>query len=646
MMKQIRHLRVPPWRRVVVIAHDWTAIVICLWLSFLVRFDYAIPDGYRDLFLKSLPWVFLIQAPVFYALGLYRGVWAFASLHDLFSIGRAILIGNLLCFAGVYLSGDTFTGWPRSIFLLDSVFLLLSLGGGRFVYRYTRDILFARRTQRKRVLIIGAGRTGALIAKELLSATTHSSHIVGYLDDNIKLQGSQIQGANVLGPIESIGKWIQKRRPDEVVIAIPGLKGAVVKMIFARTQNAGIACRIIPNIGDILVGRLGNNLRKVSVEDLLRRDTVTVDQAALSNFFRGKSVLITGAGGSIGSELSRQVLRYGPSRVVFFERSEFNLYRLEQTLKLELEEQIPFVIDTKFILGDVLDEKKLESIFSEYAPKIVIHAAAYKHVPLIEENPGEGLKNNALGTYRVTNQCAKSGVETLVMVSTDKSVRPTSIMGATKRVAEMIVSRIGMESKLRTLAVRFGNVLDSDGSVLPLFRSQIARGGPVTVTHPEMTRYFMTIPEASSLVLQAALLGKGGEVFLLDMGEPVKIAQLAEDLISLSGLRPHKDIEIQFTGLRRGEKLYEELLVDTKNARQTTHPKIWMSQEDLAGALPEGWKNAIERLEDGLTSEEARKMIQAWVQDYKPNATENESSPSTPDEFDPTKPIVKSKLTH
>lgn len=609
------------WRRMIVISHDWAAIGFCLWLSFLIRFDFQIPATHSPLFLKALPWVYVVQALIFLMLGLYRGVWAFASLPDLFSIGRAVIIANLVCVAGIFLFPLEFIGWPRSIFFIDTALLILALGGGRFLYRYSRDYIFSFKSDKKSILIIGAGKTGSLIAKELTQTENSPVRIVGFLDDNERLIGSKIQGALIYGPIEDLRIILERKKPDEVVIAIPGLSGSKVKSIFNETQALQIGCRIVPDVRNILSGRLNHNLRKVGVEDLLKRDTVQVDEAGLSDFFREKSVLITGAGGSIGSELSRQVCSYGPKQVVFFERAEFNLYRIERELRRKQEQGLLPPSDLYFVLGDVLDESKLSQVFSQYKPQIVIHAAAYKHVPLIEENPAEGLRNNALGTYRTATQAANSGCEVFVLVSTDKAVRPTSIMGATKRIAEMIVSQIGARSNLHTLAVRFGNVLDSEGSVLPLFRQQIAQGGPVTVTHAEMTRYFMTIPEASSLVLQAALLGRGGEVFILDMGEPVKIATLAEDLIMLSGLVPGKDIEIKFTGLRRGEKLYEELLVDTKNARGTTHPKVWMSQDDLNGHLPAIWETVVQQKFDGqLSSEEAVEIVRKWVHDYKPES--------------------------
>ncbi|RYZ85319.1 MAG: polysaccharide biosynthesis protein, partial [Proteobacteria bacterium] len=582
------------WRRAIVISHDWAAIGICLGLSFLIRFDFQLPATHAPLLFKALPWVFLVQSAVFLMLGLYRGVWAFASLPDLFSIGRAVVIANLVCVAGIFLFPTEFVGWPRSIFFIDTALLILALGGGRFLYRYSRDYFFAYKNGKKTVLIIGAGKTGSLIAKELTHAEDSSMRVIGFIDDYERLIGSKLQGVPIYGPIQDLKIILERKKPDDVVIAVPGLSGEKIKAIFHETQMLRIGCRIVPDVRNMLSGKLRSNLRNVGVEDLLKRETVQIDEAGLSEFFRGKSVLITGAGGSIGSELSRQVCGYLPMQIVFFERSEFNLYRIERELRKKQELGLLPSVSLHFVLGDVLDENKLNSVFTLYRPQIVIHAAAYKHVPLIEENPAEGIRNNVLGTYRTANHAARSGAEVFVLVSTDKAVRPTSIMGATKRIAEMVVSQIGASTKLRTLAVRFGNVLDSDGSVLPLFRQQIAQGGPVTVTHPEMTRYFMTIPEASSLVLQATLLSRGGEVFILDMGKPVRIADLAEDLIMLSGLVPGKDIEIKFSGLRRGEKLYEELLVDTKNARNTTHPKVWMSQEDLEGSLPTDWEILVQ----------------------------------------------------
>jgi len=603
-------------RRFTVFIFDLFAIGIAFVGAFALRFDFKVPPAEAALIIHSLPWVFLIQAPVFVVHGLYRGLWAFASLRDLLLIVRAVFFATVLslCF---FFAWDRLIGWPRSIFLIDAGLLVLTVGGARFTYRAARETFWRIHQKRTRILIVGAGRSASLIARETSSQPELSTQVVGFLDDDPRLVGIQIHGAAVLGQVNSLDRWLSKLKPDQVVIAIPSLAGPRVKEILSVVRKHNIQCRICPPIRDMLLGKVKvNQLREVHVEDVLPRDVVKVDDTSLGTWITGRCIMVTGAGGSIGSELCRQVLKYKPSTLVLYERSEFNLYQFERELRRD-----PTLDDTRFafVIGDILNEKRLQNTFSKYKPEIILHAAAYKHVPLMEENIFEALNNNVLGTYRLVMNAAASGIKHFVMISSDKAVRPTSVMGATKRMAELVVHSIGKRSAMTTTAVRFGNVLDSQGSVLPLFRAQIANGGPVTVTHPEVTRFFMTIPEASQLVLQASLLGRGGEIFLLDMGEPILIRELAEELIRLSGLRPYEDIDIVFTGLRHGEKLYEELLIDMSHAKRTAHPKIMVSTQEMDSNLPDDWETVLRSFaanEEVPRDENLLAWIQGWVPCY------------------------------
>ncbi len=608
-------------RRGLALAYDWLAIPAALVGAFLLRFDFQVPPAEWGLIWKSLPWILATQAITFWAHGLYRNIWSFVGLRDLRWVFQAVLTSVALTGGVLFFVQDRLAGWPRSVFLLDGILLTLVLGGGRFAYRFAAEVKLLDRSKRRKLLFVGAGRTANLIVREFLSQSQLNVAITGFVDDDRALKGMSLNGAPVLGTIADLGRVMDRVRPDEVIIAIPSLVGPKVKTVLAAAQSRQIACRICPPIRSALTGANSlSMLREVKPEDALRRDVVSVDDSALSSLIGGKSILVTGAGGSIGSELCRQLLRYEPSTLVLFERSEFNLYRIEQELS-------PLAADGRiqtrliFAMGDILDERRVREVLAAHRPEIVYHAAAYKHVPLMEENVGMALQNNVVGTHCMTRLAAEGGVKSFVLVSTDKAVRPTSVMGASKRMAELVTRHVGLETGMQTSAVRFGNVLDSEGSVLPLFRRQIAAGGPVTITHPEINRFFMTIPEAALLVLQASALGGKGELYLLDMGEPVKIRQLAEDLISLAGLRPHIDIPIVYTGLRKGEKLYEELLINEKGIQDTPHPKIKVSTEELAHRLPSEWRSRVEAFADtGLPGADSTSMswIQEWVPEYGP----------------------------
>lgn len=604
-------------QRLWVLLWDWLAIPAAFVGAFLIRFDFSIPRAEWRMLQAALPLVFGIQCVTFWAHGLYRNIWAYVGLRDLRWVFQAVVVAVALSVGVLFMQADRLVGWPRSVFFLDGILLALILGGGRFAYRFAIETRLLGRKTRRRVLFVGAGATANVFAREFLSQASLNVRIVGFLDDDRSLRGLRIQGSPILGTLDQIEAVLDRVRPDEVVIAIPSLVGPKVKAILQATQARQIGCRICPPVREALSGKISlSQLRTVKPEDVLRREVVQVDDSALSGLIRGKSVLVTGAGGSIGSELCRQLLRYEPATLVLFERAEFNLYRIEQELMAWAREE-KFSTRLVFAMGDILDERRVAEVLREHRPELVYHAAAYKHVPLMEENVSEALRNNVVGTARMAKLSAELSVKTFVLVSTDKAVRPTSVMGASKRMAELVTRRIGVDTGMKTAAVRFGNVLDSEGSVLPLFRKQIAAGGPVTITHPEINRFFMTIPEAALLVIQASALCRGGELYLLDMGQPVKILQLAEDLISLAGLRPHVDIPIVFTGLRKGEKLYEELLINETGIRDTQHPKIKVSTSELERVLEEGWSAKVDSFARAASLPEASRLIE-WIQEWVP----------------------------
>ncbi|MBI5139174.1 polysaccharide biosynthesis protein [Candidatus Nomurabacteria bacterium] len=610
----------PNLRRFIVFVFDFIAIGVSFVGAFFLRFDFKIPPVYFPLIKQGLLWVYLCQTAVFVSQGLYRGLWSFASLRDLFLILKSVFLAVSLTVIVFAMNWNRLLGWPRSILVLDGFLLLMILGGGRFAFRFSREVILSWTKKRKKILIIGAGQTAHLIAREFLQRPELCKKIVGFLDDNPRLSGFRLHGISVLGRLDTVSRWVNKYNPNEIIIAIPSLPGTKIKKILSVAQKFNISCRTCPPIRDVLLGNVHlNQLREVRVEDLLCRNIVTVNEKGLENFVKNKKVLITGAGGSIGSELCRQILKYNPSVLVLYERSEYNLYRIEQEFKTTFS---PNINKTKleFVIGDILDEQKLTGTFERFLPEIVLHAAAYKHVPLMEENLDEAIKNNVLGTYILAQVVLQFYVKNFVLISTDKAVRPTSIMGASKRMAELITSQLGQLNHITKFsAVRFGNVLDSEGSVLPLFREQLFRGGPITVTHPEITRYFMTIPEASQLVLQAAMLAKGGEVFLLDMGDPILIRELAEELIKLSGLRPYDDIDIVYTGLRKGEKLYEELFIEDQHIKHTVHSKILVSLNELFAKLPKDWEEKLQDFSKRSTlysNKEIVQFIKLWVPEY------------------------------
>jgi FlaA1/EpsC-like NDP-sugar epimerase len=561
-----RHLRL------IIIFHDLLIVALSWMASYFFRYEFELTAGAQSSMLKTLPIVILVQAPVFWKFGLYKGVWRFASMNDLMNIMRSVVTGALIVSIILFIL-YRLEGVPRSSLLLYPLFLGMLLGAPRMLYRMWKDHTFQvlNTRDKSRVLIIGAGNAGEALLRDIMREGIYE--VVGFLDDSERLHGSKLHGVTVLGPVDKLSEYTNEYEVDLIILAVPSAKPARLREMIDICEKSGINFRTLPRVHDLVNGKVSvQELREVLIEDLLGREPVSLDWKQIYENLTGKVVLITGGGGSIGSELCRQIASIGPARLVLLERNEFNLYSIE----MELQKKYPG-LNMHACLGDICDDATVDYIFNKYRPEIVFHAAAYKHVPLLEEQIREAAFNNIIGTCNIANAADRHNVKTFVLISTDKAVNPTNIMGTCKRVAEIYCQNLDARSITHFITVRFGNVLDSAGSVVPLFRQQIAAGGPVTVTHPEITRYFMTISEASQLILQAAAMGNGGEIFVLDMGEPVQIAYLAEQMILLSGKEPGKDIDIVYTGLRPGEKLYEELFHENETLSGTSHDKILLA---------------------------------------------------------------------
>jgi FlaA1/EpsC-like NDP-sugar epimerase len=572
-------------RNLAIFAHDMAAAALAWMLAYWLRFNFDIPDQYFSGMVSALAWVVPLHAAVFVALGVHRGLWRYVSVKDLQRIVLAVALAAALVGAGVFML--QLRDVPRSVLILQPLLLIMAMGGMRFAYRAWREhqLYGGVHLEGEPVLILGAGDAAVMLLRELKRSTEW--RVVGLLDDEADKHGRAIDGVPVLGALREVAEHAARLQVRNVIIAMPSAAAGIRRRAAESAAAAGLTVLTVPAIDDLLSGRVSiSSLRKVELEDLLGRDPIRLDDEGLHHLLTGRRVLVTGAGGSIGSELCRQIARYAPGRLVFFEQSEFALYRIEQEFAAQFPE-----IGIVCVVGDVKDEAGLAATFATHRPEVVFHAAAYKHVPLMEnENAWQALRNNVLGTSCVAHAAMSAGVGKFVMVSTDKAVNPTNVMGASKRLAEMACQALQLQgSDTQFVTVRFGNVLGSSGSVIPRFREQIARGGPVTVTHPDIIRYFMLIPEAAQLVLQAGLMGQGGEIFVLDMGEPVKIVDLARDMIRLSGYS-EEEIKIVFTGLRPGEKLYEELLADGEHTLPTLHPKLRIARAQAslsAAALDE-----------------------------------------------------------
>ncbi len=605
-----------------------------------MRFNFELPAYYAAELRLTLVLVVPLQLIIFWQFNLYRGIWRYASTTDLRRIFLAVMLSAAvipLMFWMLRLGLIV----PRSVLIINPLLLILMMGGSRFIYRLWKEqALYGNiKLHGEPVLVLGAGDAAANLAKDM--AKSSDWRLVGFLDDDTGKHGLTLHGIKVLGALDELPKWVERLNVTQAIIAMPSGSHQVRRHAIEVCNQAGVKTLTVPSFDDLLSGRVAiSQLRAVELDDLLGRDPVTLDAAGLHELITGNAVMVTGAGGSIGSELCRQIARFNPATLMLFEQSEFALYTIEQELRLTQPD-----LACEFLIGDVRDTSRLDEVMDKYRPAVVFHAAAYKHVPLMERhNAWQAVRNNVLGTWCVAQAAQRHGVAKFVLISTDKAVNPTNVMGASKRLAEMVCQGLQQPQEAplsnslpqagertngkdnlqfpgtRFVMVRFGNVLGSTGSVIPKFREQIAKGGPITVTHPDITRYFMSIPEAAQLVLQAGLMGKGGEIFVLDMGEPVMIVDLAKDLIHLSGLT-EDDIRIEFTGLRPGEKLFEELLADSEHTLPTPHPKLRIAQAREVNVVWVesllAWVGACATQDDA----EVKLALVQWVPEYVPDKT-------------------------
>lgn len=605
-------------------AHDMVVSVFAWFIAFQLRFNFSVPSEMSQAIWFPLLFTLPVQGYIFWKSGLYRGIWHFASIPDLRRILFAVGLSALSVATAMVMLRIAV---PRSVLVLNPILLIVMMGGSRLLYRAWKEHRLYSLTQFRGapVLVLGAGETGISLLKSL--SKNRDWRVVGFLDDNPHLHQLQLYGVSVLGALDSLPYHAQSMGVTHAIVAMPSESHEVRHRAVKIANQAGLTVLTVPSFEDLMSGNVNvSQIRPVEVEDLLGREPVVLDSAGLQHLLTEKTVMVTGAGGSIGSELCRQITRYKPSLLLMFEMNEYALYALEQ----EFLQTFPNV-NILCIIGDVKNAKRLNSVLQRHRPAVVFHAAAYKHVPLMENsNVSEALQNNVIGTQILAEACKENGVKKFILVSTDKAVNPTNVMGASKRLAEMVCQSNQEEGGTSFVMVRFGNVLGSSGSVIPKFREQIAKGGPLTVTHPDVTRYFMSIPEATQLVMQAALMGRGGEIFVLDMGEPIKIADLAREMIRLSGM-PEDTIAIEFTGLRPGEKLYEELLADDEHTLPTPHPKLRIAKaREVDGEWTVAllkWLELVNDRDESVIKEELR----VWVEDYIGDIHSSQQRPINPD---------------
>jgi len=603
---------------------DLVVLTAAFVVSYLLRFDFSIPADYLRNAPTQLPVVVLIQFASVLLVGIYSFVWRYVGLTEVKAFVRAAAYSALLLLALRLGLPGNLDAWrvPRSIILLDTLLAF----GGLLGIRVVRRVLYERfernhgasgateASASKRALLVGAGSAGVLASRELRGRGNRDIEPIGFVDDDPRKQGTVINGLKVLGSSTDLTRLISDLAIERVIITMTASGSGVIRSILDAGERAGVEVRIVPTLHEIVAGQVAvSRFREVQIEDLLGRDPVRLDDEKVRDFVAGKCVLLTGAGGSIGGELANQIARFNPLRLVLVERSEGALFEVERKLK-DLWPQI----NISSFLGDVSDASRTAEAFRRWRPHVVFHAGAHKHVPMMESHPSEAVRNNILATRSLGRIAGEYGVETFVLVSTDKAVRPSSVMGASKRVAELLIQDLATEfDRSRFLAVRFGNVLGSAGSVVPIFREQIGRGGPVTVTHPDAIRYFMTPSEAAQLVLEAGAIGAGGDILILDMGEPVKILELAKDMITLSGYKAFNEIPIIFTGLRPGEKLSEELELSGEDIDRTTHPKVFRGR--LAAYHPDEVRAALDRLQT-LAEQEDQSGIRRFLSEFLPEA--------------------------
>ncbi len=617
-------------RRPVQFLTDLAVLSSAFLLASTPAINLRLPDFFVETALSQLPFIVLVQFSALFLVGAYSIIWRYVSIGDIKVFLKAAFIsGAILLALRFVLTFSDFRLWqiPISVILIDTVLAFGGLLGVRVLRRFFYEVreknqLFSRkrRLKQKPTLLVGAGRMGATLAKEMIGRADAELEIRGFVDDEARKKGGSVSGIKVLGTTKDLPRLVEEMGIKQVVIAVDDAQGKEIRRILDICTTIPVKAQIVPSLNEIAHGRISvSRIRDVQIEDLLGREPVSLDDKNLHEFLTDKTVMVTGAGGSIGSELVRQITRYRPQRLLLVERTEFLLFEIGRELQAVIPD-IPCIS----LLADVGDEARMREIFEKFSPEVVFHAAAHKHVPLMEINSAEAIKNNVFATQLIGKLAGEYGVSDFVLISTDKAVNPTSIMGASKRIAEIVVQGLDQTYSTNFMAVRFGNVLGSAGSVVPIFREQIEKGEAITVTHKAMTRYFMTIPEASQLVLQAGALGKGGEIFILDMGEPVKILDLAEDMIRLSGLTPYEDIDVVFTGVRKGEKLFEELEINGEHLLNTHHPKIFIGK--IATYSPEEVGHCISSFRTAVDSrddEQIRHLFNAFL----PEATIEEKEP-------------------
>jgi len=557
-------------QRYLVFLLDLFFIICSYLLAYLLHSDFLVERTQTEFITDILPIVVISKAIVFLSSRLYRSMWKYASLSDAFEIIKTVSLGSVVSLFAILVLRE-YDYFSRVIFLLDWGILLCLVVGSRLTWRIYREMyVIPRLKSGPRTLVVGAGEAGNQLLHEIRKSPKANYNVLGFVDDDPQKADMLLGGIKVLGNTKQLSRLAEDLNIEMIIIAIPSAQGRDVRSIIRRCENANVRFKILPGISDLISGKVEvSQIKDVEIDDLLGREPVKLDERSISRYLEGKRVLVTGAGGSIGSEICRQVAKFAPRKIILLDSAETPLFHIER----ELVGTHPNLMLVP-VIADIRNRERLECLFDEFAPEVVFHAAAYKHVPMMEYNPVEAVTNNIGGTRNLAEMADRFGVHDFVMISTDKAVNPTNVMGASKRAAECFIQVLSAKSTTKFSTVRFGNVLGSNGSVIPMFMEQIKKGGPVTVTDPKVVRYFMTIPEASQLVLQAACLGRSGEIFVLDMGEPMPILELAEELIRLSGFEPYEDIDIVFTGLRPGEKLFEELLISGENVLQTSHEKI------------------------------------------------------------------------
>jgi FlaA1/EpsC-like NDP-sugar epimerase len=604
------------YRRFVVTLLHVPQVLVAYYLAFLLRFEGVLHPVYAELLISYLPHLIFIRIFFYLLFGLHKDLWRYTSTGNLLKIISSTTAGSIVFLLVVrYGYGDY--SYPRSIFIIDWMLMVFISGGVRFSVRIMRESVRSYGTGR-RVILIGAGDAGERLVRDMKSNPRYPNIPIGFIDDDIYKKGLSIHGMPILGTMEMVDTIVEKHQPDEFIICLPSATNEDIRRIFDALAPFNLPVNILPVLEDMLHGKVTvTQIKPISLEDLLMREQVRSDIAPVRELMNGRTVLVTGAGGSIGSELCRQIFKYRPAGLVLLDRYENGLFDLDMELSQENVSDVEFFT----VIADVLDKDRLRDVFLKYRPSLVFHAAAHKHVPLMEANPLEAVKNNIFGTKNVIDISMECGVERMIQISTDKAVNPTNVMGATKRVAELLTLKANGISETTFTTVRFGNVLGSNGSVFHVFKKQIEKGGPVTVTHPEIMRFFMLIPEAVQLVLQAASYGQGGVVFVLDMGVPIRIVEFAESTIRLSGLKPYEDIDIVFTGLRPGEKMYEELFDSIEERLPTPNDKLMIASvplppDDLMGAF-------MQELEGIISDNRANTLTDAFsrvVEGYRKQA--------------------------